>query len=379
MKKIRSCVIGTGFIGLAHVEALRRLGFVEVVAICNIIDCRAIADRICVPKAYDDYRLMIDEEKPDVVHVCTPNATHFEIACYAMNRGIHVMCEKPLAFNTQQAEEMLRLANEKGIINAVNFHCRYYPLVRQMRELVLKKEIGPVISVHGGYLQDWLLLDTDYSWRLENRESGASRAVADIGSHWVDAVEFITGLRIKRVFADFAIFHKTRKKPMNNMDTFSGKLQTVDDYEVFEVNTEDFAQALIEFNNGAKGNMIVSQMYAGRKNQMTISVAGKEKALYFDSEALNELWLGSRKGYNSIIVKDPALLESGANTAQSYPGGHAEGFPDAFVHNFRAFYQNIISGIKSEYATFADGLREMQICEAMVTSSSEGRWVQVGE
>ncbi len=377
MKKLRSCVIGTGFIGIAHVEAIRRLGFVEVTAICNTINCREIADRLCVQGAYDDFKEMIDKEQPDVIHICTPNVSHFEIARYAIERGTNVLCEKPFTLTVEQGQELVELAAEKGVVNAVNFHCRYYPMVRQMREMIKKDELGTILSIHGGYLQDWLLLDTDYSWRLENKESGKSRAVADIGSHWIDSVEFVTGLKIKKVLADFATFHKKRKKPLNNVETFLNKLEIANAYEEFEVDTEDFAQVLMEFDNGAKGNMIVSQMYAGRKNQMTISVAGTDGALYFDSEALNELWLGSRLRYNSSIVKDPSLLEAGANTAVGYPGGHIEGFPDAFYSNFKAFYNDVREGKSAEYATFSDGLREMRICEAIVTSAVEKRWVGI--
>lgn len=377
MKKLRAGVAGVGFIGAAHVEAVRRLGFAEVVAICDRPRPEQIAEKLGVEHWYADYREMLDRERLDVVHICTPNVSHFEIARYAMERGVSVLCEKPLAFTLEEAEELVRLAERHGVRHGVNFHCRYYPMVREMRELVRKGELGGILSIHGGYLQDWLLLDTDYSWRLESGQSGASRAVADIGSHWIDSVEFVSGLKIRKVFADFATFHKRRKRPLQKVDTFSNKLGDAGAYEEFQVDTEDFAQVLFAFDNGARGNMIVSQMYAGRKNQMLISLAGTERALYFDSEQLNELWLGSRKGYNSSIVKDPALLEPGTAVTASYPGGHVEGFPDAFAHAFRAFYKTVADGTAGEYATFADGLREMRVCQAIVTSAREGRWVDV--
>lgn len=378
MKKLRAGVVGVGFIGAAHIEAVRRLGYVEVTAICdNIPDPSEIAKKLSVERWYTDYREMIEKEHLDVVHICTPNVSHFEIAKCAIAYGAAVLCEKPLAFTVSEAEELTRLAKEAGICNAVNFHSRYYPMIREMRELVRKGELGDIISIHGGYLQDWLLLDTDYSWRLESAQAGDSRAVADIGSHWIDSVEFITGLKIRRVFSDFAIFYKTRKRPSKQVETFSNKVVDTEAYEAFQVDTEDFAQVLFEFDNGARGNMIVSQMYAGRKNQMIISVAGYQKALYFDSEALNELWLGSRSGYNSSIVKDPALLEPGAAAVNAYPGGHVEGFSDAFTGAFRAFYERVRNGAEGEYATFADGLREMRICDAIVTSFKRGGWVDI--
>lgn len=378
MKKLRAAVAGVGFIGAAHIEAIRRLGYVDVVAICVRRGADEIAEKLNVPKAYADYKEMIDNENLDVLHVCTPNISHFEIAKYAIERGVHVLCEKPLAFTVEQAQELTKLAAEKNVVNGVNFHCRYYPMIRQMKEMIDRDAIGDIISIHGGYLQDWLLLDTDYSWRIDSDKSGKSRAVADIGSHWVDAVEFVTGLKIKRVFADFATFYPTRRKPLQKVETFANKVETVTEYEEYKVDTEDYAQVLLEFDNGAKGNMIVSQMYAGRKNQMLISVAGKKQALYFDSEALNELWLGSRDTYNQTIVKDPALMEpAAARDTNFYPGGHVEGFPDAFAGNFRAFYDKVLGRGNSCCATFADGLREMKLCEAMVKSAKEGRWVDV--
>ena len=375
MKKLKVGVVGVGFIGAAHIEAIRRLGYIDVVALCVRRGADEIAEKLCVPHAYADYKQMIDNEELDAIHVCTPNVSHYEIAEYAINRGIHVMCEKPLAFTVEEAEKLTKLAAEKNVVNGVNFHCRYYPMIRQIKAMIGKGDIGEVISVIGGYFQDWLLWDTDYSWRLESSLSGKSRAVADIGSHWVDAVEFATGMKIKKVFADFAIFNPVRKKPLKKVETFANKVETVTEYEEYDVDTEDYAQVLMEFENGARGNMIVTQMYPGRKNQMIISVAGRKQALYFDSENLNELWLGSRD--NKSIVKDPSLLEAEACEANFYPGGHVEGFPDAFVGNFKAFYEKILYNKDSSRATFADGLREMKLCDAMVVSAAEGRWVEV--
>ena len=378
MKKIRTGVVGVGFIGAAHIDAVRRLGYVEVAAIAVRHDAEAIAERLSVAHAYTDYREMIDKENLDAIHICTPNVSHYEIAVYAMERGLHVMCEKPLAFTVAEAEALTKLAQETGLVNAVNFHCRYYPMIRQMREMVKENAVGRLLSVTGGDFQDWLLLDTDYSWRLESALSGESRAVADIGSHWVDAVEFITGDRICRVFADFATFHPVRKKPRKKVETFTNKLEQTQEYEEIAVDTEDYAQVLLEFESGARGNMTVDQMCAGRKNLMTISVNGLEKALYFNSESLNELWVGSRERYNEIVVKDPSLLApAAASDADFFPGGHVEGFGDAFLGNFKAFYEQIQTGKRGVNAAFADGLREMRICKAIVDSARAGCWMEV--
>lgn len=378
MKRIKTCVIGVGFIGAVHIEALRRLGFVDVVALSKRNNAEESAQSLGVPHAYSDYKEMIDTEKPDVVHICTPNHTHFEMASYALERGIHVLCEKPLTYTVEEAEKLTALAEEKGLINGVNLHCRHYPMVREMKELIAKKEIGEVFSVNGGYFQDWLLYNTDYSWRLEKSMSGSTRAVADIGSHWIDAVEFVTGLKISRVMADFGVFHKTRKKPLKNLSSFANKTTTVAEYEEYPVDTEDYAQVLMEFENGAKGNMIVSQAYAGRKNQMIISVAGSEKTLTWDSEeSINSLWIGERSTYNHIIQKDPSLVQPGTAGLCAYPGGHAEGFADAFVQNFKSFYNAVLSGTPGMYATFKDGAREMVVCEAIARSAAEERWIRL--
>lgn len=374
MKQFRTGVVGVGFIGAVHIEALRRLGNVSVVALCNNIKAEQLAEQLHVPTAYSDYKKMIDECELDFIHICTPNQTHFEIAEYALTHGVNVVCEKPLSITVQEAVELDRLAKEHGRINAVNFHSRCYPMIRQMKEMVRAGELGDLLSIHGEYLQDWLLLQTDYSWRLETKDGGSSRAVADIGSHWLDTAEYVSGLKIRKVFADFAIFYPERLRPTQAVETFS--TAAVNEYEAFFVGTEDYAQILLEFENGAKGSLVVSQMFAGRKNQMTLSIAGKKQALHLDTEKLNELWIGKRDGYNMVAVKDPSLLAPGAKEMDSYPGGHVEGFPDAFKHNFRQIYAAAES-VSGEYATFADGVREMKLCEAIIRSANTGAWVTV--
>lgn len=377
MKRLRTCVIGAGFMGAAHIEAIRRLGYVDVTALCSRTHPEQTAERLYVPHAYTDYKEMLDKERPDAVHICTPNSSHYEMARCALEHGIHVLCEKPLAYTPEEANELVRLAEKTGLVNAVNLHCRYYPMVREMKEQISKGCLGEIFSVHGGYFQDWLLLDTDYSWRLEKRLSGSTRTVADIGSHWIDAVEFVTGLKITRVLADFGIFHKTRKKPVEKLDTFANKLASSTEYEEFSVDTEDYAQVFIQFDNGAKGNMILSQTCAGRKNQMIISAAGSQRALHWDSESLNELWVGERSTCNHIITKDPSIVQPGTASICGYPGGHVEGFPDAFAQNFSAFYRTILDGTPGDYASFADGAREMVVCEAIAQSAGKQQWVTV--
>ena len=379
MKKFRVGVVGIGFIGAVHIEQLRRLGNVDVVALVKTNDPQGKADALSVPKGYSDYREMIDRENLDCVHICTANSTHFEIADYALDKGLHVVCEKPLTVIASDAEKLVKKAKEKGLVNAVNYNCRFYPQVYQMREMVRAGDLGDVYTIHGGYFQDWLYLDTDYNWRLEPQLSGVSRAFSDIGTHWLDLVQFVTGLQATEVFADFQIFHKTRKKPTKPVDTFSGMALRPEDYEVVPIVTEDYATVLFHFEGGARACCNITQVYAGRKNQMVVSIAGSKCSMHWDSENSNSLWVGRRETHNGEYVKDPSVLKPGVGSVISYPGGHVEGFPDTFKHNFIKIYQAIESGkqIEGEYATFEDGLNEMIFCEKVVKSATERRWVRI--
>lgn len=381
MKKFRACVIGVGFIGAAHIEALRRLGNVEVVALSDIPNAQAKADAFFVPKGYDDYKEMLDTEKPDVVHICTPNSSHYEMAMYAMQRNIAIICEKPLTKTLDEAKELAAYAREHKIVTGVNFNCRWYPQIMQVKAMIANGEVGDIRTIHGGYLQDWLYYDTDYSWRLEPEVSGESRAFADIGSHWIDLVESATGLRVVELMADFETFHKIRRKPLKPVETYSGMALRPEDYEEKSIGTEDYCTVLFRFNNGAHGTCTISQVFAGRKNQILLSIAGSKCSLQWDSEDSNELWVGRRDGFNMKAAKDPSILSPLARASISYPGGHVEGFPDTFKQNFKAIYAAIEAGDtgKQVFATFEDGLREMQLCDAVVRSARADHWVKVDE
>jgi predicted dehydrogenase len=379
MKRFRAGVIGVGFIGAVHIEQLRRLGDVEVAALVKTANPREKAEALNVPAAYSDYREMIDRENLDVVHICTPNSTHFEMAMYALEKGVHVVCEKPMTCTVAEAEELNLRAREKGLVNAINFNCRFYPMVYQIREMAKAGELGDIFTVHGSYLQDWLYLDTDYSWRLEPELSGDSRAFADIGSHWIDLIQFVTGLRVTGVLADFAVFHKNRKKPLKPIDTYSGMALRPEDYQLTPVQTEDYAAVLFHLENGAHGCCTISQVFAGRKNQMLVEIGGSKCAVRWDSENSNALWIGRRGTANGELVKDPSILSAGAAAVTGYPGGHVEGFPDTFKQNFRKVYDAVAGGIpvSADYATFEDGLREMILNEKIMQSARERRWLEL--
>jgi predicted dehydrogenase len=385
MKTIKAAVIGTGFIGPAHVEALRRIGGVEVVAVASsdLARAKALAERYAIPKAYSGWKAVIADNEIQVVHNCTPNNLHFEINKAAILAGKHIVSEKPLTMNSKESAELVRLAATHGVVNAINFNYRFYPLIQHARAMVGKGELGEIYLVHGHYLQDWLYSDTDYNWRLETEISGASRAVADIGSHWCDLVQFITGLKIKSVFADLVTIHKTRKKPKKVVETFKGKEEAVaQDYEEKSIKTEDAGIVMLQFDNGARGVFTVSQVSAGRKNREWFEVDGSKKAITWDQEEPNQLWVGYREHPNEIIIKDPSLLDETARKYAHYPGGHPEGYPDGPKNLFMNVYNFIHDGKdlrkdQPDFPTFADGHWENKIIEAVLKSNKAKKWVEV--
>lgn len=379
MKKMKAGIVGAGFIGEAHIEALRRLGFVEAAAIVSPSGGQKKANALSVPRGYTDYREMIDCENLDAVHICTPNHLHHEIAMYAMKKGLAVVCEKPMTVTLAEARELRDFAKEHGIVNCVNFSLRMYPQVAQMKEMVQKGDIGRIYSVHGAYLQDWLFYDTDWSWRLESALSGKTRAFSDIGSHWIDMVENIMQSKAVEVLAEFETFHKTRKKPLKETATYSGMARRSEDYEETPVDTEDFCAVLFRFDNGAVGSCTISQACAGRKNQQILSFAGSKSSLYWDSEDSNDMWVGHRDRYNERVPKDPSILYDGAKAVVDYPGGHVEGYADTFKQNFKKFYGALTGGVavNGEFATFEDGYREMLLNEKVYESAQKRAWVKV--
>ena len=382
-ERIKAGIIGTGFIGPAHVEAARRLGNIEFVAIAEANDelAKAKAADLWIPKAYGDYKALLADPEVQVVHNCTPNHLHFDVNRDILAAGKHVISEKPLAMTTAESSELVRLANESGLIHAVDFNYRYDPLVQHARAMVAAGEVGDVFTIHGSYLQDWLYLDTDWNWRLVPEMSGESRAVADVGSHWCDLLQFITGLTITKVFADMRTIHKTRMKPKTEIETYAGKVLTPDDYEPQEINTEDYASVLIELSNGAHGVFTVSQVSAGRKNRLYFEIDGSKCALAWDQEQPNEMWIGHREKANEILIKDPSLLHEAARQYAHYPGGHPEGYPDGPKNLFRNVYRAITAGggmpAEPDWSTFVDGHKEVAICEAVLASSKAGKWVEV--
>ena len=325
--KIAAGIIGTGFIGPAHVEAARRLGNVEIVAVAEANEALAKekAAALFIPKAYGNYHDLLADDQIQVVHNCTPNHLHFQVNKDILAAGKHVISEKPLAMTTQESSELVRLAQASGRIHAVDFNYRYYPLVQHAREMIKAGEVGDVFALHGSYLQDWLFLPTDWNWRLEPALSGESRAIADIGSHWCDLLQFITGLTITKVFADLRTVHETRMKPKKQVETYAGKQLSPEDYEPQPIKTEDYASVLFALSNGAHGVFTVSQVSAGRKNRLSFEIDGSKCALAWDQENPNEMWIGHRDKANEILAKDPSLLHAACPRVRTLSGRSPRG------------------------------------------------------
>lgn len=378
INQLRAGVIGTGFIGPVHVEALRRLG-VQVVALCETPDrVQAAAQRLGIPQAFGDYRELLRSPEADVVHITAPNRFHCEMALAALKAGKHVICEKPLAMNTKETVQILKLAKATKTVFAVNYNVRFYPAVLSLRKMVAAGDLGDIIHVNGSYMQDWLFKDTDYNWRLLPKEGGKLRAAADIGTHWMDTVSFILGAKISSVFADLSTFHKTRKRPLGEVQTFS-KADTAMKYASYRVETEDFASVLLQFDNGARGNLGVSQVAAGRKNCIRIEIYGSKKSAWWCSEEPEMLRFGHRDSANEVAVRATPAFGNGAAGFMDYPPGHVEGFPDTFKMLFRNIYSTIATGENGTrlFATAEDGHQEVAVCEAIMTSNTTKTWVKV--
>ncbi len=379
---LQAGLVGTGFIGPAHLEALRRNNVrVRGLVASTAERAQQQAAALGIERAYPSYEAMLADPAISVVHLTTPNDLHYPQAKAALLAGKHVVCEKPLALNTQESAELTALAAEKKLVNAVNFNLRFYPMVQQARAMVQKGELGRLYIIQGSYLQDWLLLPTDWNWRLEPERGGTLRAVADIGSHWLDLITFITGQKIEAVFADLQTFLPVRRRPAKPVETFSGKLQAATEYIDQPISTEDYATLLLRFAGGARGVVTVSQLCAGRKNRLFFEISGAQSALAWDSEHPNDLWLGRREAPNGLLMKDPSLVAPEVRSLIGYPGGHQEGFPDTFKQLAAKVYAYIRRGdytAPPDFPTFADGHYEMQLCAAVERSAKESTWVAVG-
>jgi predicted dehydrogenase len=377
LEKIKVAIFGIGFMGRVHTEALRRLGNVEVIGVAGRTAeaARKFADNLGIERATGNYQDLLADTDVNAVHICAPNDLHYAMANAAMQAGKHVLCEKPLASTVAEASSMVALAKQKGLANCTLYNVRAYPQVQNMRRMCEAGELGDIYVVQGTYSQDWLLYDTDWNWRIEQ---GSSRTFADIGTHWCDLAEHVTGQRITSLCADLHTFHKTRKKPKHSVETFAGKTLQPNEYDEVAIKSEDFGAMMFAMGENTKGSLTVSQVSGGRKNRLFIEIFGSKASAAWSGEAPEDLWIGHRNAPNEIHIKDPVLMRPEARSYTDLPGGHAEGYPDTFKQIFRRFYRRVADEkAPVDYPTFEDGIRQMRVLDAVLGSSQKKAWVTV--
>jgi predicted dehydrogenase len=385
VKRIGMGIVGAGFVGPHHIDAVRRLGYVDVVAVAGSSQASAEkkAEAVGARKAYGGYEALLNDPDIEVVHNATPNYLHYPVNAAAIAKGKHVVSDKPLAMTAAEAKKLLDQATKAGIVHAVTFNYRGNPLVQQARNMIARGDIGKPHFLVGQYLQDWLLKDTDYSWRLEPDKGGASSALGDIGSHWCDLAQHISGLRITHVLGDITTVIPKRKKPIGSREAFAAA-EANQKVEEVDIKVEDLASVLLRFDNGAKGSFSVGQVCAGHKNDLELEICGSKASLKWRQEHQNELLIGHREKANEILQKDPSLIDQAAGKYAHLPGGHQEAWADAFANLMRDIYGFIAEGRKPSdphppaFATFEDGYRANCIVEAILQSATKGSaWTKV--
>ena len=382
MTKINVGIIGMGYIGESHIEALRRIGICNLLAICdtNYDLAKLKAELYGIEKVYETVDEMIADENIDVIHNCTPNFLHYEINEKILKAGKHLFSEKPLTTTYEEAKKLVELKNEHPELEAcVNFNYRQNPMVGDIRARIARGELGDVRIVTGQYQQDWLMYETDYSWRLEPEMAGCSCSVADIGSHWMDAVQYVTGHRICEVFADLVTVIPIRKKSKNQTETFrEGK---DGEYTPVSIENEDYAAVMFKTDKGATGVFHVSELAPGHGCYFGFEINGSKESYSWNQENNNNLWIGRRGGNNSLITRDPNTISPEVRPYTSLAMGHPEGWNDAFKGNFLAFYNYLSNGRCGEriFSTLEDAAYIVKLTEAIVESSKKKQWIKVNK
>lgn len=374
---IKAGVVGIGFIGVAHVEALRRLG-VEVVGVVGSTPerARAKARDAGLPEVYENVEALVSSREIDVVHIASPNHLHTDQVRVALDAGKHVVCEKPLAVTSADSADLVFRAEKAGVVNAVCFNIRHYPLNHQAMAMVADGAIGKPRLITGSYHQDWLLQETDWNWRLQPEQAGELRAVADIGSHWLDLTRFITGRDVTQVMADLHTLVPVRRHPPGPVEAFA-KADPSGDLIEEEMSSDDAAGILLRFQGGAVGAVTLSQVSAGEKNSVRYEIAGSEASLSWYSQHPDQLHIGHRDRPNEVMYRDPGNSAPEASRNMAYPAGHVEGFPDTFRALFSQVYAAIAGGPRDTYPSFADGHDAVLVAEAVARSDEEERWATV--
>ena len=378
LSTIGAAVIGTGFIGSVHLNTLRRLG-IPIVGVLGSSAARG-ADRaraLGVAKAYGSLDELLADPAVQVVHVTSPNVAHYGQVKAILHAGKHVICEKPLAMTSAQSAEMLAMARASGKVAAVCYNTRFYPLNQHAHGMMRAGELGDLRLITGHFHQDWLAKDTDWNWRLEADEGGPLRSVSDIGTHWVDLTNFITGERPVSVMAELATFIPERQKPLGPVETFTA---TKGPTETRRIETDDAATILLRYGNGGRGMMSTSQVSHGRRGLLSWDISGAKASAAWSAEHPEDLWIGHREAPNQILLRDPSLMNPTGAAAAFMPGGHPEGFADTWAAFFAQVYRDVARGgrsAESTWASFDDGHYEMLFCDAVLASAARGAWIDV--
>lgn len=380
MKKIKVGIIGMGYIGESHIEAVRRIGFCELYAVAdtNAALAKAKADYYGIEKCYTSVEELLSDPEIDAVHNCTPNFLHLSINREIIKSGKHLLSEKPLCKTYEEAKELVELkAKHPGSIAAVNFNYRMNPMVIEAKNRVAGGSIGDVRVITGSYQQEWLLFDTDYSWRLEPEIAGESCAIADIGSHWMDAVQFVTGHKITEVMADLKTVIPIRKKPKKQTETFTSNVPA--EYDEVEVKNEDYGAVMFHTDKGATGVYHVSEVAAGHGCYFNFEINGSKASLRWNQEENDRLWVGRRGGDNSFLIRDPNVISPEAKPFTALAMGHPEGWNDAFKGNIYGFYRKIANGDKesSMFSSLEQAAYVVKLTEAVIKSSKEKKWIKI--
>lgn len=375
MKPKGVAIIGAGMIGAVHRRASRLAGG-KLLGVLEATPARSAetAERWGARQAYASMEAVMADPEVQVVHICVPNALHFPIAEAALRAGKHVICEKPLATTLDKARILAELAAERGLVATIPFVYRFHPMVREARARVRSGELGPLQLIHGSYLQDWLLDSHDSNWRVDAGQGGLSRAFADIGSHWCDLVEWITGERFSSVVASLATTVKER--PTAGGATFTVAQAAPAQAAMAAVTTEDVAGALLRTAQGTLATVTLSQVSAGRKNRLWFEIDGARSSLVFDQETPEQLWIG-RQDAVELRVKDPSRGAADQRRLATVPAGHGQGYADCFEAFVGDTYAAIDGEVRDGLPTFADGLRSAQIVDAVLKSSARTAWVPI--
>jgi predicted dehydrogenase len=383
MKKFKVGVIGTGYIGMVHLEILRRIVGADVVAVAdpNTALARGAASKLEIPKVYATADDLLADPDVEIIHNCAPNNVHFDINRKAIAAGKQVLSEKPLSLDSRESAELVRLAGQHKTLTAINFCYRYYPVVQEAAARVRRGDLGDVRAVIGHFLQDWLFYDTDYSWRLDPAAAGRANVIADLGSHWCDLVQFITGQKIVEVMSDLHTCIPTRKKPKAGPLSFSNQRDF--EYDEVDIKLDDYAALFLKLENGAHGNFTTCQVCAGRKVDIELQIFGSKESYAWSHVHPNALWIGHRERGNETFYESSQFQAPETQKYATLPTGHPMGYHDAVYNLFREYYAALAAkrdGLpySVSFPDFHTGHEEMCVIDAAVESSEAGTWVIVG-